>query len=219
VRYIGLNFAICMVLSLAVTQHSLGQSNSPDACTQLKKDASQVDTKITNETLSAKRQSLLHFLDTHPDDPEDCVTTSTYSRFLDIERHMVLLEAGSNTPALAEWFLQCNSINAKTQHCKGLIADDIAILDDQRLTPSFVAPMPQKPVRIVIDPGMGCRVITLSVTDTESSQNGRRPLVVAHGPGPFQAGILQHRKSPILIAALRCNDGLNFRKAAWLFDK
>ena len=168
--------------------------------------------------LSARRQ-MLRFLDTHPDDPADCVTSALYSRLLAVEKTLIRVQTAAGRSSPPEWLMLCNTISPRTQRCQGPVADAIPILDDEKLQPTSVVAAPTGAGRIVLQPGLACTVITVSAAESANLQNGQPPTVLGHGSQQFSTDPLKKMQSPILIATLRCSGNLRLRKAAWVVSR
>ncbi|WP_263383720.1 hypothetical protein [Granulicella arctica] len=134
-----------------------------------------------------------------------------------MEGSLFSLKVGS-TLVPPDWLYQCYTIDARSQHCKHATpyADDIPHAPNETLmTPHSLPPL-GRIATIDITPGTGCKVLSISALDAATLNHRKPPTILSSRRQTFSAAPLQLMKTPVLIASIRCNDSMRFRKAAWL---
>jgi hypothetical protein len=160
---------------------------------------------------------LLRFIESVPDDPENCVTRSAEEKLVAVEQPMFQLRF-NRALILPDWLYQCYEIDRKTQQCRGgsPYADDIPHMPNEKLISPHALPRPHQNVTIAIQPGIACAVQTISIFESQDPRHRTQPRIIATSGAPFNLDSLRQMRYPVLIATFRCMDNLRFRKAAWL---
>ena len=200
-----------------VAQGEVALSKDP-LCVSAEARLKALDVRLAHEEALARRTDLLQFLNAIGEDPLDCVTRAAQSKLVDVERNLVQLTV-QTTSIAPDWLYQCSRIDPGSQKCVGgsPYEDEIPRDTNEVIRTGHGVPMREQTARVSIAPGMACRIEAVSVSESEwFSIKGHPPRILARGAGTFPLEPIRHMRTPILIASIRCDDSLRFRKAAWL---
>jgi hypothetical protein len=161
----------------------------------------------------ARLDSYLRFLDTVPDDPEDCVRGLAIREIGAIESRIVQLRVGAREIAPAR-VMHCSAIDPITQRCTGPEADDTALVPETHGRSKAKSP-PPKVATVQIPEAYQGKIETVAVAATAALQDGNRPLMVKRRGARLDLKVARRLASPVLIVVVRRNDSLGFRKFVW----
>src|SRR5882762_1298078 len=213
---------------IVLTGSCIGQQTVPSGkdqeCEKLQSRFHSLNKQINQASPLTKRDYLLHFLKTVPDDPANCVTRAAEEELQEIEKQLIRLKIHDQF-FIPDWIFQCYRIDRRTQKCEGSLpyADDIPMIGEAIVPPHLHISLLEKTPDVVITPGVGCKIITLSVLDFQTRHHGYPPIIIARNQSTFPTDALKRIRYPVLIASIRCNDTLSttskYRKVAWIINK
>jgi hypothetical protein len=168
-----------------------------------------------SSTLQLK--DLLRFLDSVPDDPEDCVHSEVRGRVGVLERTLVTLRVAGKS-LHPQKVLHCDAINPDTERCEGPELDDTPLVDERSLTsPPQMLPRNATTAKLEIAPMYRAEIVGVYAGERGSLQDGRPPVRIPHQENILQLSKVNSMTGPMLIVIMHGDDSLKFRKFVWAF--
>lgn len=160
-------------------------------------------------------RQMVRFLDSVPDDPEDCVRGQAQREIAAIEKSLMWLEAAGRTRH-PDVVLHCNEIGPATKECAGPVLDTSLMLPESELAARLDLPAFRPPrARIRFAKGTEATVVGAFAGMTFKLQNGSVPLPVPRQGSSLDLRSLEKAAGLVLIVILRRSDSLGLRKVVW----
>jgi hypothetical protein len=190
------------------------EASSTDRCADLRRGLQRADDDARGKPPLDAFRTLGRYVDGIADDPTDCVSTEARHHLAAAEKDLVVLRA-AGADVSPDRVVYCNDLVPATLVCNGPEADETALVDEAALARP-PRPLPQT-ARLSTTPGYDGRILGVYAADRGALQDGKAPARVSADGGNLQLQTVRRSKGPVVIATVRRQDSLAFRKFVWYF--
>jgi hypothetical protein len=187
---------------------------STGRCADLRRGLQRADEDARGKPALDAFRTLGRYVDGIADDPTDCVSTEARHHLAAAEKNLVVLRA-AGADVSPDRVVYCNDLAPATLVCNGPEADDTALVDEAALARP-PRPLPQT-ASVSTAPGYDGRILGVYAADHGALQDGKAPARISADGGSLQLQSLRRSKGPVVIATVRRQDSLAFRKFVWYF--